>query len=42
LRFSKKENDNTFSFDVFLDGKKQDDFKPKIETFINQIMNMYQ
>lgn len=26
-----------FSFEVFLDGKKQDDFKPKIETFFTRI-----
>jgi diphosphomevalonate decarboxylase len=26
-----------FSFEVFLDGKKQDDFKPKIETFFKRI-----
>lgn len=26
-----------FSFDVFLDGKQQDDFKPKIETFFKRI-----
>lgn len=37
LSFSKKENDYEFSFDVFLDGKKQDDFKPKIETFFKRI-----
>ena len=36
LKFSKK-NDKAFSFDVFLDGKKQDDFKPKIETFFKRI-----
>lgn len=37
LSFSKKENDGSFSFDVFLDGEKQDDFKPKIETFFKRI-----
>tara|TARA_R110002073_G_scaffold221808_8_gene382039 strand:- start:3822 stop:4934 length:1113 start_codon:yes stop_codon:yes gene_type:complete len=37
LTFSKKENDSNFSFDVFLDDKKQDDFKPKIETFFKRI-----
>jgi diphosphomevalonate decarboxylase len=37
LSFSKKESNNTFSFDVFLDGEKKDDFKPKIETFFKRI-----
>lgn len=37
LSFSKKENDGQFSFDVFLDGDKKDDFKPKIETFFKRI-----
>ena len=37
LSFSKKENDNSFSFDVFLDGDKQDNFKPKIETFFKRV-----
>lgn len=37
LRFSKKENNNEFLFDVFLDGEKKDDFKPKIETFFKRI-----
>ncbi len=37
LTYSKKEDNSTFSFDVFLDGNKQDDFKPKIETFFKRI-----
>src|SRR6056300_117047 len=37
LSFSKKENKNNFSFDVFLDGDKKDDFKPKIETFFERV-----
>ncbi|GGD21235.1 diphosphomevalonate/mevalonate 3,5-bisphosphate decarboxylase family protein [Hyunsoonleella pacifica] len=37
LSFSKKENTNNFSFDVFLDGQKKDDFKPKIETFFKRV-----
>jgi diphosphomevalonate decarboxylase len=37
LSFSKKENSNDFSFDVFLDGEKKDDFKPKIETFFKRV-----
>ncbi|OUS03569.1 diphosphomevalonate decarboxylase [Flavobacteriales bacterium 33_180_T64] len=37
LSFSKKENLNSFSFEVFLDGEEKDDFKPKIETFFKRI-----
>ena len=37
LSYSKKENTNDFSFDVFLDGDKKEDFKPKIETFFKRI-----
>ncbi len=37
LHFSKKENQDSFSFDVFLDDDKKDDFKPKIETFFKRI-----
>ncbi len=37
LHFYKKENQDSFSFDVFLDGDKKDDFKPKIETFFKRI-----
>ena len=33
VSFSKKDNNDAFSFEVFLDGEKKDDFKPKIETF---------
>lgn len=39
LSFSKKENNDGFSFDVFLDDEKKDDFKPKIETFFKRIEN---
>lgn len=39
LSFSKKENSNGFSFEVFLDDEKKDDFKPKIETFFKRIEN---
>lgn len=35
--FSKKESAGNFEFDVYLDGEKKDDFKPKIETFFNRI-----
>lgn len=37
LSFSKKENNNAFSFEVFLDDEKKDDFKPKIETFFKRV-----
>lgn len=37
LTFLKKDNTNGFSFDVFLDNEKKDDFKPKIETFFKRI-----
>lgn len=37
LHFSKKEDNSNFSFEVFLDGDKKDDFKPKIETFFKRI-----
>ncbi|WP_323787032.1 diphosphomevalonate decarboxylase [Psychroserpens sp.] len=37
LGYSKKDNSDSFSFDVFLDGKQKDDFKPKIETFFKRI-----
>ena len=37
LSFSKNENTNNFSFEVFLDDEKKDDFKPKIETFFKRV-----
>ncbi len=37
LSFSKKNNSSDFSFEVFLDSEKKDDFKPKIETFFKRI-----
>ena len=37
LKFEKKTNVDSFSFDIYLDNEKQDDFKPKIETFFNRI-----
>ncbi|MBR9847091.1 MAG: diphosphomevalonate decarboxylase [Algicola sp.] len=37
VNYSKKEGSNSFSFDVFLDGEKKEDFKPKIETFFKRI-----
>ncbi len=37
LSFSKRENTDSFSFEVFLDEEKKDDFKPKIETFFKRV-----
>jgi diphosphomevalonate decarboxylase len=37
LTFSKKDNQSTFDFDVFLDGEKKDDFKSKIQTFFERV-----
>lgn len=37
LSFSKKQNTDDFSFEVFLDGEQKEDFKPKIETFFKRI-----
>lgn len=38
LRFSKKiNNDDQFSFDVFLDGHLKEDFKPKIQVFFERV-----
>lgn len=37
LSFSKKENNDQFSFDIFLDNVAKPDFSPKIETFFKRI-----
>lgn len=37
VAFAKKEDQETFAFDVFLDDELKDDFKPKIETFFKRI-----
>ncbi|CAH8282181.1 diphosphomevalonate decarboxylase [Mariniflexile fucanivorans] len=37
LTFSKNEHASDFEFEVFLDGEKKDDFKPKIETFFKRV-----
>ena len=37
LTFSKKENTANFEFEVYLDGEKKDDFKPKIQTFFERV-----
>jgi diphosphomevalonate decarboxylase len=37
LSFSKNKNKAQFSFEVYLDDEKKDDFKPKIQTFFKRI-----
>lgn len=37
LAFSKKENQGTFSFDLLFEGKPKEDFKPKIQKFLERV-----
>jgi diphosphomevalonate decarboxylase len=37
LSYTLKENNTDFDFDIFLDGKKKDDFKAKIQTFFERV-----
>ncbi len=37
LSFVKKENQNSFSFDLLFEGKPKEDFKPKIQKFFERI-----
>lgn len=37
VSFTKKLSEDAFSFEVFLEGEKKDDFKPKIETFLKRV-----
>lgn len=37
LDFTKKENDGSFSFDLLFEGKPKEDFKPKIQKFLERI-----
>ncbi len=37
LAFEKKQNTTTFSFDLLFDGKPKEEFKPKIEKFLERI-----
>lgn len=37
LAYSKKDNDSTFSFEVYLEGKKEESFEPKIKKFFERI-----
>ena len=39
LTFSKKENDNKFSFDLLFEGQPKEDFKPKIQKFFERIFD---
>ena len=38
LSFTRKESKEDFSFDVFFEGKKNEAFKPKINTFFNRVL----
>ena len=37
LSFTKKEKEGAISFDLFFEGKPKEDFKPKIQTFLERI-----
>nr|WP_294776922.1 diphosphomevalonate decarboxylase [uncultured Flavobacterium sp.] len=37
LAFAKKENNDSFSFDLLFEGKPKEDFKPKIQKFLERI-----
>ena len=37
VSFSRRERNNNFSFEVFLDDELKEDFKPKIETFFERV-----
>ncbi|MFG6685707.1 diphosphomevalonate/mevalonate 3,5-bisphosphate decarboxylase family protein [Mariniflexile sp. HNIBRBA6329] len=37
LGFSKKASTSNFEFEIFLDGEKKDDFKPKIQIFFERV-----
>lgn len=37
LAFAKKENTDSFSFDLLFEGKPKEDFKPKIQKFLERI-----
>ncbi|MGV3695693.1 diphosphomevalonate/mevalonate 3,5-bisphosphate decarboxylase family protein [Flavobacterium sp.] len=37
LNFAKRENDGNFSFDLLFEGKPKEDFKPKIQKFLERI-----
>ena len=37
LAFAKKQNDNKFSFDLLFEGQTKEDFRPKIQKFLERI-----
>ena len=37
LTFAKKQNDGNFSFDLLFEGKPKEDFKPKIQKFLERV-----
>lgn len=37
LAFAKKQNDNKFSFDLLFEGQPKEDFRPKIQKFLERI-----
>ncbi len=37
LTYSKKDNNSDFDFEVYMDGEKKEDFKPKIKTFFERV-----
>ncbi|OOG77373.1 diphosphomevalonate/mevalonate 3,5-bisphosphate decarboxylase family protein [Flavobacterium sp. A45] len=37
LAFAKKQNDGNFSFDLLFEGKPKEDFKPKIQKFLERV-----
>ncbi|WP_281637124.1 diphosphomevalonate/mevalonate 3,5-bisphosphate decarboxylase family protein [Flavobacterium marginilacus] len=37
LAFAKKQNDDNFSFDLLFEGKPKEDFKPKIQKFLERV-----
>ncbi|HQK38971.1 MAG TPA: diphosphomevalonate decarboxylase [Flavobacterium alvei] len=38
LAFDKKQNQDTFSFDLLFEGKPKEDFKPKIQQFFERVL----
>jgi len=38
LTYSKKDDTSNFDFEVYLDGKRHDGFKPKIQTFFERVL----
>lgn len=38
LKYSKKGDTSNFEFEVYLDGKRNEDFKPRIQTFFERVL----